>query len=115
MDTDEADTTAAYLATLLEAKHLSATSTGRMADLTPMRGTAIFSGERQPSRNEVLRIALAAALGKDAANELLTLSGNNPLDESGRRDQILAQCLEQGFSPQKTRERLQELGLSDIS
>lgn len=109
MDTDNAESFVAHLATLLEAKRVSARSAARMAGLTRTQGGAIFSGDRRPSRDEVLCIALAAAVGAREADRLLTLSGNAPLDPADGRDRIIARCLDQGLSPQKTNELLQSI------
>ena len=115
MDTDNAESFAAQLATLLETKRVSARSAARMAGLTRTQGEAIFSGDRRPSRDEVLCIALAAAVGAREADRLLTLSGNAPLDSTVGRDQAIARCLEQGLSPQKTNELLRGLGEQGVA
>jgi len=86
-----------------------------MAGLTRTQGEAIFSGDRRPSRDEVLCIALAAAVGARETDRLLTLSGNAPLDSTVGRDQAIARCLEQGLSPQKTNELLRGLGEQGVA
>lgn len=103
-------TLAEYLQCMLEGKHLKRSRVVRMADLNETFGYQIFTGQRNPSRDKVLQIALAMALTLRETNRALAAAGVNPLDPKCRRDAIIIFCVDHGCSLQKVNEELYRLG-----
>lgn len=103
-----------YLQKLLDEKHLKRTQVVRMANLNETFGYQIFMGQRNPSRNKVLQIALAMALSLTETNRALTYAGVSGLYCKNRRDAIIIWCIDHGFSLVKTNEELYRLGEETI-
>lgn len=78
----------------------------RAAGLNETFGYQIFKGQRNPSRDKVLQIALAMELGIRETNRLLKAAGVNELYCKDRRDAIVLFCVDHGYSLQKTNEEL---------
>lgn len=99
-----------YLQTLLKEKDLEEAQVTRMANIIPTYGYMIFKGQRRPSRNKVLQIALAMALNLTETNRALEAAGASLLYSKNRRDAIIIFCIDRGCSLQKTNEELYRFG-----
>ncbi|ANE21874.1 MAG: XRE family transcriptional regulator [Eggerthellaceae bacterium] len=99
-----------YLQTLLKEKGLEEAQVTRMANIIPTYGYMIFKGQRRPSRNKVLQIALAMALNLTETNRALEAAGASLLYSKNRRDAIIIFCIDRGCSLQKTNEELYRFG-----
>lgn len=95
-----------YLNELLERRGLKRADVVRAAGLNETFGYQIFKGQRNPSRDKVLQIALAMELGIRETNRLLKAAGVNELYCKDRRDAIVLFCVDHGYSLQKTNEEL---------
>lgn len=99
-----------YLEELLEQKGLKRSRVVHMANLNETFGYQIFTGQRNPSRNKVLQIAFAMALGLRETNRALEAAGVSSLYSKDRRDAIIIFCLDRGCSLQKVNEELYRFG-----
>lgn len=99
-----------YLEELLEQKGLKRSQVVHMANLNETFGYQIFTGQRNPSRNKVLQIAFAMALGLRETNRALEAAGVSSLYSKDRRDAIVIFCLNRGCSLQKVNEELYRFG-----
>ena len=81
-----------------------------MANLNETYGYQIFTGQRKPARDKVLRIAFAMALTLRETNRALTAAGASRLYAKDRRDAIIIFCLDRGCSLQKVNEELYRFG-----
>lgn len=99
-----------YLEELLEQKGLKRSQVVHMANLNETFGYQIFTGQRNPSRNKVLQIAFAMALGLRETNRALEAAGVSSLYSKDRRDAIIIFCLDRGCSLQKVNEELYRFG-----
>lgn len=70
----------------------------------------IFSGERKPGRDSLLRIALAARLPLEEVQRLLALWQRPPLYPRVRRDAALMLCMKRSLSLMEASEYLQSIG-----
>lgn len=103
-----------YLQALLDEKDLRRIDVIRGADLNETFGYQIFMGQRKPSRNKILQIALAMGLTLKEANRLLQAGEVNTLYCKDRRDAIILFCIEKGYSLHKTNEELYRFGEDTI-
>ena len=99
-----------YLTMLLEQKGLSRPEIVRKADLNETYGYQIFVGQRNPSRDKLLRIIFAMGLTLREANRALKLAGANELYCKNRRDAIIIFCLTHECSLQQVNEELYHFG-----
>lgn len=99
-----------YLEELLEQKGLKRSQVVHMSNLNETFGYQIFTGQRNPSRNKVLQIAFAMALGLRETNRALEAAGVSSLYSKDRRDAIIIFCLDRGCSLQKVNEELYRFG-----
>lgn len=100
----------AYLNELLEAKGLRRSDVVRAAGLNDTFGYQIFKGQRNPSRDKVLQLALALGCDLVETRRLLQAAGANELYCKDRRDAILIFCIDHALSLQQTNEELYRFG-----
>lgn len=91
-----------YLGELLEAKFLKRSKVVREAQINSTYGHQIFTGERMPSRDYVLRLAFAMSCNLRETNRLLQAAGKNQLYPKNRRDAIIIWAIEHGKTLQET-------------
>lgn len=103
-----------YLQTLLDEKGLRRIDVIRNADLNETFGYQIFMGQRKPSRNKILQIALAMDLTLQETNRLLQAGEANTLYCKDRRDAIIVFCVEKHYPLQKVNEELYRFGEDTI-
>ncbi len=99
-----------YLNELLEQKGLKRAEVVRAAGINETFGYQIFKGQRNPTRDKVLQLALAMRLSLRETNRLLKAAGANELYCKDRRDAIVLFCIDHGCSLQKTDEELYRFG-----
>lgn len=101
---------AEHLNELLEEKGLARIDVVRAAGLNETFGYQIFKGQRNPSRDKVLQIALAMNLDLRETNRLLRIAGVSDLYCKNRRDAIVIFCIDKGYTLLKTDEELYRFG-----
>ena len=89
---------AVVLASLLDLKGISPESAARMADMSPTYGAGVIGGSRAPTRDDIVRLALAIAADTASTNGLLGAAGLTELDPKDARDEILTNALSSGSS-----------------
>lgn len=110
----EATSLSEYLNDLLADKGLARADVVRAAGLNETFGYQIFKGQRNPSRDKVLQIALAMGLTLRETNRALRVAGASDLYCKNRRDAIVIFCINKGYSLQKTDEELYRFGEETI-
>ena len=70
----------------------------------------LFNGTRRPTRDFLLRIAMALGMGEAECQRLLRIAGRPPLYARNRRDAGILYGLSHGLSPEETESLLQGLG-----
>ena len=99
-----------YLEQLLEQKQLRRADVVRAAGLNETFGYQIFKGQRHPSRDKVLQLALAMRCTLVETNRLLKAAGANELYCKDRRDAIMIFCIDRGYTRAQVDEELYRLG-----
>lgn len=102
------------LADLLDAKGLRRVDVVHAAQLNETFGYQIFKGQRSPSRNKVLQLALAMNLDLKETDRLLQAASVSTLYCKDRRDAIIIYCIEHGASLAETNDSLYEFGEDTI-
>lgn len=103
-----------YLQMLLEEKGLRRIDVIHDADLNETFGYQIFMGQRKPSRNKILQIALAMGLTLQETNRLLQAGEANTLYCKDRRDAIIVFCVEKRYPLHQVNEELYRFGEDTI-
>lgn len=96
-----------YLRELLVIHDLTMTELVRISLLSKSYVYQIFNGERMPSRDVLLRIALAMSCTIDEIQHLLTFAQIGNLYPKVRRDAAILCCVSQGFTLSETDEFLE--------
>lgn len=103
-----------YLDTLISERNLSIPDVGVKALLSRSFTYQIFSGDRVPSRNIILRIALALELSLDDTQRLLKLADRGALYPKIKRDAVIIYGINNRLGLYKTDETLLSLGLESV-
>lgn len=96
-----------YLQELLVIHDLTMTELVRISLLSKSYVYQIFNGERMPSRDVLLRIALSMSCTIDEIQHLLTFAQTGNLYPKVRRDAAILCCVSQGFTLAETDEFLE--------
>lgn len=96
-----------YLRELLVLHDLTMTELVRISLLSKSYVYQIFNGERMPSRDVLLRIALSMSCTIDEIQHLLTFAQIGNLYPKVRRDAAILCCVSQGFTLEETDEFLE--------
>ena len=88
------------------------------ADIGTSFGYALFKGVRKPSRDTVIKLAIAFGLNLDDAQKLLSAAGFGGLYPKIKRDAVIIYALQRGYSlfqiqDELSRQQLTELGATD--
>ena len=102
------------LADLLDSKGLRRVDVVHAAQLNETFGYQIFKGQRKPSRNKVLQLALAMKLSLKETDRLLQAASVSTLYCKDRRDAIIIYCIDHDASLAETNESLYEFGEDTI-
>ena len=95
---------------LLDEKGLRRPDVIRRAQIGETYGYYIFTGQRHPKRDFVIRLALAMGCTLVETNRMLQAAGLNGLYCKNRRDVIIIYGIDHGFSLQRIDEQLYRLG-----
>lgn len=103
-----------YLNTLISEKNISIPDLGVKILLSRSFTYQIFSGDRVPSRDIILRIALALEFSLDDTQRLLKLADRGILYPKVKRDAIIIYGLNNNLGLYKTDETLAGLGMESL-
>lgn len=87
-----------YLETLMEAHSISKTNLIIRANMDKGYAYQIFRGERAPSREVLLKIAIGLSATLEETKMLLQYGGKSELYPRVKRDAAILFCLEKGYS-----------------
>ncbi|HWP21137.1 MAG TPA: helix-turn-helix transcriptional regulator [Candidatus Cryosericum sp.] len=87
-----------YLDSLMEAHQISKTNLIIRANMDKGYAYQIFRGERAPSRDILLKIAIGLTATLEETKMLLQLGGKSELYPRVKRDAAILFCLEKGYS-----------------
>ncbi len=99
-----------YLARLLEEKKLKKAEVVTRSELDKSYAYHIFSGEKRPSRQKALALALSFGLTVREANYLLYFAGTNQLNPRSTWDKVILYALDKHWSVHDTNIFLDEVG-----
>lgn len=105
-----------YFNSYLEEKHLEKPKIIQASGINRTYAYQILKGEKNPSRDKVLALALAANMDLNDINQCLKLAGMNELYEKSRKDAIIIFALNKGnLSMSDLDELLFEMGEEPFS
>lgn len=99
---------------LAKQRGTNAAQVGKKALLSRSFSYQIFSGERIPKRDIILRIAIALSLDIPETQRLLCLASRGDLYPKIKRDSIIIFCLKNNYDIYKTDEILISLGQQSL-
>ncbi len=99
---------------LAQQRGINAAQIGKKALLSRSFSYQIFSGERIPKRDVILRIAIALSLDISETQRLLRLASRGTLYPKIERDSIIIFCLKNNYDIYKTDEILVSLGQQSL-
>lgn len=100
---------AEYLVTLLQTHGLTVQDVVRICNFDRSYGYQLFNGTRRPTREFLLRLALALELEEAEAQRMLKIAGRTPLYARNRRDAAILYGLTHKLTAEKTNELLVSL------
>lgn len=103
-----------YLDTLISERNIGIPEVGVKALLSRSFAYQIFSGDRVPGRNIILRIALALELSLDDTQRLLKLADRGALYPKIKRDAVIIYGINNRLGLYKTDETLLSLGQESV-
>ena len=109
---------AAYITNLCRQRNMTVASTLENADISFSYGYFLFSGKRKPSRDTVLKLAIAFGLNLEETQQLLSAAGFGGLYPKIRRDAVIIYAIQRQYSLFDLQEELSlhhltELGAAD--
>ena len=109
---------AEYITQLCKQKKTTVSKVLDKADIGVSFGYALFKGVRKPSRDTVIKLAIAFGLNLDDAQKLLSAAGFGGLYPKIKRDAVIIYALQRGYSlfqiqDELSRQQLAELGAAD--
>jgi hypothetical protein len=102
--------TSEYLVQLMAQHKLLKQEVIEMANLERSSGYQIFSGQRNPKRDTLLRIALVMKLSLAETQRLLKIAQRGELYPKNRRDAAVVYCIHHGLSLIDTEILLESIG-----
>lgn len=99
---------------LAQRSGINAAQIGKKALLSRSFSYQIFSGERIPKRDVILRIAIVLGLDIPETQRLLRLASRGTLYPKEKRDSVIIFCLKNNYDIYKTDEILVGLGLRSL-
>ncbi len=99
-----------YLAKLLAEKNMTKAGVINASGLNQAYGYHILSGEKHPSRNKVLAIALALQLDHKETQYLLKYAEADALYVRNKRDSVIIFALNKKLGVMETNQVLEDLG-----
>lgn len=99
----------AYYNSYLEQHHLEKAKVIQISGISRTYAYQILQGEKNPSRNKILALALAAGMNLKNINHCLKLAGMNELYEKVRKDAIILFALDKKLNLSEINELLYEM------
>ena len=103
-----------FLRALIQGRGIDAGELLSTALIDAPRGYKLISGSLEPTRGEVLRLAVALGCDRREAALLLRFSGQRPLCAQVKRDAAILFCIEQKKAVSECRAFLRSNGLPPI-
>lgn len=100
----------AYYNSYLEQHHLEKAKVIQVSGISRTYAYQILQGEKNPSRDKILALSLAAGMGLKNINQCLKLAGMNALYEKVRKDAIILFALNKKLNITEINELLYEMG-----
>lgn len=100
----------AYYNSYLEQRHLEKAKVIQVSGISRTYAYQILQGEKNPSRDKILALSLAAGMDLKQINQCLKLAGMNELYEKVRKDAIILFALNKGLNILEINELLYEMG-----
>lgn len=104
-----------YYQALPEVKALKSTELIRLSGIERGYYYQIMRGDRNPGRNNALRLCIAAGLSLEKVQRALEITSLGILYSKNRRDAILIFCINKGLSVLDTDELLDRFGEATLS
>lgn len=109
---------ASYITRLCEQKKMTISAVLDKADMGVSFGYALFKGTRKPSRDTVVKLAIAFGLNLDDTQKLLSAAGFGGLYPKIKRDAVIIYAIQRGYTlyqlqDQLNRQQMTELGAAD--
>lgn len=109
---------ASYITRLCKQKNMTISKALDNADIGTSFGYALFNGARKPSRDTVIKLAIALGLNLDDTQKLLSAAGFGGLYPKIKRDAVIIFALQRGYTlyqiqDQLSGQHLTELGAAD--
>lgn len=109
---------AEYITRLCKEKNLTVSKALDKADIGTSFGYALFNGSRKPSRDTVIKLAIAFGMDLDETQKLLSAAGFGGLYPKIKRDAIIIFAIQRKYTlfqiqEQLSRQELTELGVAD--
>lgn len=101
-----------YISSLCDEKHIPAERIIKAADIDRSYGHQLFNGTRKPSRDNVIKLAIAFELDIDETQSLLQMAGKPALYPRIERDAAIIFAIGKKYDVQKVQELLFEHNLS---
>lgn len=101
-----------YIQSICDERSISAERIIKSADIDRTYGHQLFNGTRKPSRDNVIKLALAFGLDIDQTQKLLCIAEKSALYPRIERDAVIIFSIGKGYDVQKVQELLYEHGLS---
>jgi len=101
-----------YIQTICDSRKISAERIIKAADIDRTYGHQLFNGTRKPSRDNVIKLALALKLDIDKTQKLLCIAEKPALYPRVERDSIIVFAIGKGYDVQKVQELLFEHKMS---
>ena len=101
-----------YIQSICEEKHIAAERIIKAADIDRTYGHQIFNGTRNPSRDNVIKLAIAFNLDIEHTQTLLQIAEKSALYPRIERDAIIIFAIGKKYDIQKVQELLLEHNMS---
>lgn len=101
-----------YIQSICDNRHISAEKIIKSADIDRTYGHQIFNGTRNPSRDNVLKLAIALKFDIEQTQRLLCIAGKSALYPRIERDSVIIFSISKGYNVQHVQELLYEHNLS---
>lgn len=95
-----------YIQSICDERHISAESIIKAADIDRTYGHQLFNGTRKPSRDNVIKLALAFKLDLAKTQKLLCIADKSALYPRIERDSAIIFAIGKGYDVQKVQELL---------
>ncbi len=105
---------ASYITRLCKDKKITVSAALDKADIGVSFGYALFNGSRKPSRDTVIKLAIAFGLNLDDTQKLLSAAGFGGLYPKIKRDAVIVYAIQRGYTLYQTQEQLSRQQLTEL-